>query len=198
MLSGLIPYNGHLVRRLREEGILKDFDPRRMKEHEKFTLVSCPDCERFNNLYMYLRAVCGAKIHPLTQHGGACRFVTESPMNITSVPGYADQQLEELRKAVMVIVQSPLVLSTCHLPCGMARLSNMNWVDVLQESALAQQRIEGLISAAGGRVEVSTLVHIHWRNEPKDEDPQRTYSFDVEKWPALYPLYQQEVLAGVA
>lgn len=174
----LISYNDPEIRRLRDLNILTEVHADEIPTENGLILVSCSDKNRFHDIFSHLGSLCGEKIHAFAWHGGGLRLTADSPTNETSI-SFDRHALAEIRDAVNVVANTTTIVLLVHLPCGKARLANMTWQEVFSNLCASKWRLK---SEFAQKVNVLTLVHIHyWDNETGDEK-MRTYFLDPHRW----------------
>lgn len=176
--ANLISYNDPEIRRLRDLGILAEVHADQIPVENGLILVSCSDKNRFHDIFSHLGSICGDKIHTFAWHGGGLRITPDSPTNVTS-HGFDEHALAEIRDAVNVVANTTTIVLLAHLPCGKARLANMTWQQVFTNLCNSKRRLKGEFQQ---KVNVLTLVHIHFWDEESETERKRTYFLDPHRW----------------
>lgn len=167
--------------KLREAGVLEDFNPSKVDHHgQGVTVVSCSDGDQIYEILTHLAgAVITTRIHVLASHGGALRIPEKSPLVFPDLR--VDAVLLNDIAAVPELKGITTLLLYAHLPCGIAKKHGLDSIRVIALLKEAKNRLQTELPY----LQVIPLLHVDYgegNGIKNGGSKKRTYFVSGQAW----------------
>ncbi len=177
------------IAQLREGGVLKDDDGKKLHTPQGVIMVACSDGDQMADVFEHtcqLAESGGGKkrVHTLMNHGGAMLLSPRAPLyEDHAADEFLIRQINEARKMKKIDTVALVV----HAPCGAANMADLSVIEVIDHMFRGKKQLK----ERWPNMKVACFVHVDFG------DRKRMYFVSREAFGAWYEQWEMDNIDGM-